>query len=121
MRKKLLIIDDDTSMSTLLAIMFRNEGYEVQVGNDGVEGLQRAENMHPDLILLDINMPNISGFEVASRIRENKTISETPIFMLTSMTQDSNVEHGYQVGVEDYITKPFNLQNLLLKVKKRLN
>lgn len=121
MRKKLLIVDDDTSMSTLLAIMFRNEGYLVDVGNDGIEGLQKAESMQPDLILLDINMPNISGFEVASRIHESKTLAGTPIFMLTSMTQDANIEHGYQVGVEDYITKPFNLQNLLLKVKKRLN
>jgi two-component system sensor histidine kinase/response regulator len=116
--RKILIIDDDETMHLIIKAYLGKAGYEVEAAFDGVEGAQLAEKWTPELILLDINMPKLSGFDVAKLLKENAATKDIPIFMLTSLKQDSNIERGYGLGISDYITKPANMAHLKLKIDK---
>ncbi|MFY9223292.1 MAG: response regulator [Blastocatellia bacterium] len=119
--KKILIIDDDITLSNTLKVMFETRAYQVVVEHDGVKGLNRVSIYQPDLILLDVMLPIMNGFDVARRLKEIDKIKDTPVIMFTTLGQEANISRGYSLGIEDYITKPFSLQHLLLKVNKWLN
>lgn len=115
---KLLIIDDDETVHLIAKAYLGKAGYEVATAFDGPEGLQLAASFKPDLILLDINMPKMSGFDVAKKLREDDALKGIPVFMMTSLKQDSNIQRGYALGIEEYITKPANMAHLKLKLDK---
>jgi DNA-binding response OmpR family regulator len=117
---KILLVDDDTTLTSILSIGLRNKGHTVVVAHDGMEGLQKAEEVKPDLIILDVNMPKLSGFDVAMRLKETEGFKQVPIIMLTALSQDANIQRGYSFGIEDYLVKPFNVEHLFIKVKKYL-
>lgn len=116
----ILLIEDDATLTAVLRIGLQSKGYTVAVAHDGLEGLKKAAEVRPDLIVLDVNMPKLSGFDVAMRLKEKDEFRKTPIIMLTALSQDTNIQRGYSLGIEDYLVKPFNIEHLFIKVKKYL-
>jgi len=115
---KILIIDDDETIHLIARAYLGKSGYTVETAFDGIEGLEKAVSFCPDLVLLDINMPRMSGFDVAKKLKETEGTKHIPIFMMTSLKQESNIQRGYGLGIEDYITKPTNMGHLKLKIDK---
>ena len=114
---KILIVDDEKNIADIIAYNLQKEGYEIVKAYDGVAGLALAFSEDPDLILLDIMMPGLDGFEVCERIREK---SQVPIIMLTARVEEADKVLGLELGADDYVTKPFGVQELLARVKANL-
>lgn len=113
-RDKILIIEDDPTMQRVLKDNCEFSGYEVRIAGDGAEGVRAVLEAKPDLIILDIMLPHISGFEVCRRIRQEGLT--TPIIMLTAKSQESDIVLGLNLGADDYVAKPFSLEILLARV-----
>lgn len=113
MTNKILVVEDDWYLGSLLLIKLESCGYQVKVADCGLEGLRTAYEYHPDLVVLDIMLPDISGFEVCQRLRE---MSEVPILMLTALTSSEHVLEGFKRGADDYIKKPFEFDELLARI-----
>jgi PleD family two-component response regulator len=116
----ILIVEDDLDVSEMLDAYFRVQGYDVMIANWGLEGVQRCKDKQPDLIILDIRLPDIDGYEVAKRLRENRKTTNIPIIFLTEKRNRSDRLHGLELGADDYITKPFDIQELRLRVRNAL-
>jgi two-component system KDP operon response regulator KdpE len=119
MADKILIIDDDTDLTQMLVGRLSYRDYEVYAANDGREGLRLAYQYHPDLVILDLMMPEMDGFEVCSRLRE---MSDVPILILSAKDADNDVIKSFQLGADDYICKPFRvweLESRLVAILKR--
>lgn len=114
---KILVVDDDRVLADVITFMLHKEGFEVIQANDGAAALERWENEQPDLIILDVNMPKIGGFEVCRRIR---AISNTPILLLTVRGEEEDILDGFELGADDYIVKPFSPRQLVARVKALL-
>ncbi len=112
---KILIVDDEKNIVDILSYNLKKEGYEVEAAYDGREGLEAARTCSPDLILLDVMLPYMDGFEVCREIR--KTDRLTPIIMLTAREEERDKVYGLELGADDYITKPFSVRELLARVK----
>lgn len=117
----ILIVDDIPENLQVLGMHLDNGGYDTAFATDGFEALMMLNDLLPDLILLDISMPHIDGFEVCRRIKENEKIASIPIIFLTAHTEKERVLEGLSVGAVDYITKPFHAQELLLRVKTHVS
>jgi DNA-binding response OmpR family regulator len=116
MRKKILIVDDSRTVLTLERTLLGSR-YEIIEAQDGEQALQKAKTEKPDLILLDIVMPKLDGFETCSRLRKQAETMATPIIIVTTRGEAENIEAGYVHGCTDYITKPINGAELLAKVR----
>ncbi|BDG60553.1 response regulator transcription factor [Caldinitratiruptor microaerophilus] len=114
MPKRILVIDDDPHIRELVADLLRLEGYHVETAGDGESGLALAATLAPDLIVLDLMMPAMDGFEVTRRIRRH---SQVPIVVLTVRDAELDKLQGFTLGVDDYVTKPFSPLELLMRVK----
>jgi two-component system alkaline phosphatase synthesis response regulator PhoP len=112
---KILIVEDEPNMVAGLRDNFEYEGYTVITAFDGVEGLQRALDESPDLVLLDVMMPRMSGLEVCKQLRAKR--GSIPIIMLTARGQEADKVVGLELGADDYVTKPFSIRELLARVK----
>lgn len=117
MSKSILVVDDEPSILLSLEFLMQQEGYEVRTATDGEEALQAVGKKQPDLILLDIMMPKIDGFEVCQVIRGNPDWKNIRIVMLTAKGREVDQEKGLALGADDYITKPFGTKELVKKVK----
>ena len=118
--KHILIIDDNRNNLQLTAGILRDENFLVSLATDGQEALVLMEEEIPDLILLDIMMPDMNGFEVCRRIKKNERFNELPIIFLTARNQTEDLVEGFKAGGVDYLTKPFNRDELLIRVKNHL-
>ena len=118
MGKTVLIVEDEQNIVDILAFNLSREGYDTMEAYDGATGLQLALEHNPDLILLDLMLPGMNGFEVCRRIRE--TGSTTPILMLTAREEEADKVMGLELGADDYITKPFSMRELLARVKTNI-
>lgn len=118
MSKKILVIDDETELLKAISIRLKTSGYEVSTAQDGQEGLEKAKSLNPDLIVLDILMPKMDGYEVCRLLKFDEKYKSIPVIMLTAKTQDIDKAMGKKVGADDYITKPFETQDLVEKIKK---
>lgn len=114
----LLLIDDDRSLTELLSGYLVEEGYKVQVAHNGNEGLRALYATHPDLVVLDVTMPERDGWQTLERIRE---LSSMPVIMLTARGEETNVLRGFSLGADDYVTKPFSFAELAARVRSVLN
>ena len=114
MDTKILLIDDDPNICDLIKIYLENEGYEVKVASDGVEGLTYFKMYEPDLVLLDIMLPKKDGWQVCREIREQ---SSRPIIMVTAKNEVFDKVLGLELGADDFVTKPFNIKELSARVK----
>jgi diguanylate cyclase (GGDEF)-like protein len=120
MPETILVVDDDPDIARFVEVNLRSAGYEVAVAGDGEEALEKAGALRPDLVLLDVMMPRIDGFEVASRLRKNPQTANTSIIMLTAKALSADKVTGLQSGADDYIIKPFDPIELLARVKGTL-
>ena len=119
-KPKILIIEDDLDVAEMLNAYFRVQGYEVFAVNWGEDGVRSCQTIHPDLVILDIRLPDIDGYEVARRLRSDRRTAEVPIIFLTEKRDRSDRLQGLELGADDYITKPFDVQELRLRVRNAL-
>lgn len=117
MRKKILVVDDEKSISDIIKFNLLKDGYDVEVAEDGDEALKKVYLIQPDLILLDVMLPKLDGFQVCRKIRES---FNTPIIMLTAKEEEVDKVLGLELGADDYITKPFGMRELLARVKANI-
>ncbi|MBI5049934.1 MAG: response regulator [Nitrospirae bacterium] len=115
--QQILIIEDDKNIQKLLHINLSQEGFRVIEAFDGIQGLARAEESKPDLIILDINLPKMKGVEVCRQLKINRLTSKIPVIMLTVKKDEIDRVLGFEVGADDYVTKPFSVRELILRVK----
>ncbi len=120
MPETILVVDDDPDIARFVEVNLRSAGYDVSVASDGEEALEKAATLRPDLVLLDVMMPRIDGFEVAQRLRRNPQTSNTSIIMLTAKALSTDKVLGLTAGADDYIIKPFDPIELLARVKGTL-
>ena len=120
MSEKILIIDDDLDTLRLVGLMLQRQGYQISAATNGQQGLDKAFEEDPDLILLDVMMPDMDGYEVTRRLRLNPSTMETPILMFTAKTQLDDKVIGFEVGANDYLTKPTHPSELQARVKALL-
>jgi DNA-binding response OmpR family regulator len=113
--KRILLVEDDPDIADLLSLHLGDEGYEVEVVDDGDEGLDRALNGDHDLVVLDIMLPGTDGFDICRRLRQETRA--TPILMVTAKTEEVDKVLGLELGADDYITKPFSIREVLARVK----
>lgn len=119
--KRILVVDDDLTMLKIIAHFLEKENYKVSTSLSGVDGLKKALKEAPDLILLDVMMPDLNGFQFLSIYRKGEDNARTPVVILSSLAEEADVLKGLETGAADYITKPFSPQVLMAKVKKNLN
>ena len=117
--KRILIVDDIEDNLSLLQAILMEEGYEVDITKDGKSALAKIEASPPDLLLLDAMMPQMNGYEVTRRIRQNKNLPFIPILMITAY-EDANVPEGLDLGANDFIRKPIDFDELMSRVKATL-
>ena len=116
--KKILIVEDDPAISQGLRDYLTAENYEVLQSQDGLEGLNTALNEQPNIILLDVNLPTLNGFDVCRKLREEKYIN--PIIIITASVEEIDEVVGLGIGADDYIKKPFNLREVLARIRANL-
>ncbi len=114
MPEKILIIEDDDSLAMLMRLQLESKNYAVQVAPNGADGLRQASTWQPDLVLLDIMMPDLDGWTVCQRLHE---MSDVPVIFVTAVGQERNIVRGLQLGADDYIAKPFSTKELLARVE----
>ena len=117
MAEKILIIEDDSRIARFLELELKHEGYQVETASDGRSGLEKALNNNPDLVILDLMLPYLSGIEVLRRIRK---VSDLPVIMLTAKEDVSDKVVGLDSGADDYVTKPFAIEELLARIRVAL-
>jgi DNA-binding response OmpR family regulator len=116
-KKKILAVDDEPNILMSIEFILEMEGYEVHTAKDGEEALEVAGREHPDLILLDINMPRKDGYEVCRILRERDDLCDTKVILLTAKGQTLEKKKGLEVGADEYVTKPFGAEELLDKIR----
>jgi DNA-binding response OmpR family regulator len=114
MKTRILLVDDDQTLSNLLGQYLRESNFEVFSASNGPAGLRLAFNEHPDLVLLDVMMPGMDGWEVCTRLRE---LSDVPVIMITAKTAETDKLRGFSLGVDDYMTKPFSFVELVARIQ----
>jgi PleD family two-component response regulator len=119
-KSTLLVVEDDVDVAEMLTAYFRAQNYEVVSVNWGEDAVNTSRSIHPDLVILDIRLPDIDGFEVARRLRSNQRTMDIPIIFLTEKRDRADRMQGLELGADDYITKPFDIQELRLRVRNSL-
>jgi len=120
MTRKIVLAEDEPQIARLIEFKLKKEGYDVTWRKNGEEALKAIKADKPDLILLDIMMPVMDGYEVLRRLKEDENLGDIPVIMLTARAQEKDVVKGIDLGAEDYITKPFHPAELLARVKRIL-
>ena len=118
---KILIVDDVMSNVLLLKVLLTNEKFAIATANNGQQALEQVDKEHPDLVLLDVMMPDLSGFEVAQRLKSNPDTADIPIIFLTALNSTTDIVKGFQVGANDFISKPFNKEELIIRVTHQIS
>ena len=119
-QKKILLVDDSTTMIMMERMALAGTGYQLLAARDGEEAVKTARDQKPDLILLDVVMPKMDGFEVCRRLRAEDPTRDIPIIMVSTRGEEGNIEKGFDSGCTDYVLKPLNGMELLTKVKSLL-
>lgn len=121
MGKKILIADDEPNIIASLEFLMRQKGYEVRVAGNGAEALAAVAEFGPDLMLLDVMMPQMSGFDVCQKVRANPEWQRIKIIMLSAKGREAEVSKGLAVGADAYVTKPFSTKELVARVQEMLS
>ncbi len=117
---KILVCDDERSIVRLIQVNLERQGWEVVTAYDGKEGLEKIKSEKPDIVVLDVMMPYMDGFEVLKELRRDPDFQNLPVVMLTAKAQDKDVFEGYHFGADVYLTKPFNPMELVSFIKRIL-
>ena len=118
---KVLIVDDVISNVLLLKVLLTNEKFNIVTAGNGTQALEQVKKEKPDLVLLDVMMPDISGFEVAQQMKADEEMSEIPVIFLTALNSTADIVKGFQVGGNDFISKPFNKEELIIRVTHQIS
>lgn len=121
MPRTVLVVEDEPDNRLLIGMILRGEGYEVVEAEDGAIGIEKARQIQPDLVLLDVMMPGLNGFEVHERFKADPALQHIPVVMLTALAQQSEVERAVTLGVQGYVTKPFEPEELLSAVATHIS
>ena len=119
-RPTVLLIEDNPGISRLIEFKLTHENMNVVIAANGVEGLAKAKELMPDLILLDVMLPGIGGFEVLQAIRDDESTNDLKVIMLTSKNREEDLQRGFSLGVLEYISKPFKLGELMMRIDRAL-
>ncbi|MDF3078567.1 MAG: response regulator [Sphingobacteriaceae bacterium] len=117
---KILVVEDEALMLKALEFRLKKDGYDVYTAKDGLEGMEQINSQRFDLIITDIMMPYIGGLELLSNVRNNRETRDTPVIILSVMGIEQIVLQGFELGADDFVTKPFNLSELSIRVRKYL-
>jgi len=120
MEKKILVIEDDPATSRLVDYSLRHEGYQVITSSNGLEGIRKAHSESPDLVILDVMLPGMDGFEICHRLRSEPATAGLPILMFSAKAQEIDKDTGIKVGADDYLTKPSAPAEIVSRVEKLL-
>ncbi len=120
MAKRILVVEDDPSFLRAISHILEREGYDVVTASNGMAGLRKAKEESPDLLILDVMLPGVDGFEVCHRLRAESQTAKLPILMLSAKGQDADRTTGLEVGADDYLTKPIDRSVLLERVEALL-
>jgi len=118
--KRIVLADDEEDIKTVITMFLQSEGYEVITAFDGLDALEKIQTEKPDLILLDIMMPVLDGYEVCKRLKANKQTAHIPILMLSAAAHTESINRAMNAGAKDYIVKPFEPEGLLEKIREVL-
>lgn len=118
---RILAVDDEPNIVRLIQVNLERQGYQVETANNGAQALAKIRENRPDLLVSDVMMPEMDGFELLKNIRADNSIADLPVIMLTAKTQDADVMRGYSGGADMYLTKPFNPIELINFVKRILS
>ena len=121
MAKKILVIEDDPAISRLVDYSLRHEGYEVTSASNGLEGIRKAHNDRPDLVILDVMLPGMDGFEICHRLRAESDTAQLPILMFSAKAQEIDKNTGLKVGADDYLPKPAAPAEIINRVEALLS
>ena len=116
-RKKILLVDDSSTVILMEKMILSKSPYDIVVAKDGQEGVEKAASERPDLILMDVMMPRMTGFEACKRLRAQKNTAAIPVILVTTRGEEASVKSGFDSGCNDYVTKPINGGELLSKVR----
>ncbi|WP_111707952.1 response regulator transcription factor [Lutibacter citreus] len=116
--RKILIVDDEPNIVMSLEYIFKKENFEVFIARDGTEAIEIAENNIPDIILLDIMMPNVDGYQVLKYLKGDENLSKIKVIFLSAKNKASDIELGLQLGADKYMSKPFSVKKLVKEVKE---
>lgn len=120
MNTKILVVDDDIAINELIKVNLELYGYKVVQAFDGIKGFALCKQEKPSLVILDVMMPEVDGFTVAQRIRKNEETQNTPILMLTALSELNDKVKGFNIGIDDYLVKPFEMEELQVRVRALL-
>ena len=118
--KKILIVDDEPNIVMSLEYSFKKNNFEVYIARDGQEALDIIKNQYPDLIILDVMMPLVDGFETLQQIRKNNQLDHCKVIFLSAKNKESDIEKGIALGADAYLTKPFSIKKVIEKVNELL-
>lgn len=118
--KRILVVDDERDVTELVAYTLRSKGYEVEAVNDPNRSLTAARTFAPDLVILDVMMPDLSGIQICRLLRSDPNLARMPVMFLTARVEENDRVHGFEVGADDYIGKPFSPKELVLRVQSIL-
>ncbi len=121
MKKVILVADDSATIRKFVSFSLTVKGFEIIPVSDGMEALEKLPQNNIDLVITDLNMPNVDGFELISRIRSNEQYSDIPIIILSSLSSQDEVKRGLSIGANSYLVKPFDPTKILYEVSKYLN
>ena len=116
-RKRVLVVEDHADLQEILSIQLSGAGYHVDLAQDGKEALEKIKNTKPDLVLLDLMLPKLSGLDVCKEMKKNESTRTIPAIMLTAKGDEADIVAGLELGADDYVTKPFGTQELLARIK----
>ena len=115
--EKILIIEDEKALAEAVAYNLKKEGFEVHISADGREGLAKARSLLPEFILLDIMLPSMAGTEILRELKANKSTRDIPVIVVSAKAEESDQVVGFNLGAEDYVTKPFSVKVLVQKIR----
>ncbi len=119
-KSRILLVDDEPDIIETISFMLQSRDYLVSIASGGQEGIDKAKTEHPDLLLLDIMMPDVNGYDVCMKLKSDEDTKDIPIIMLTAKGESEAVLKSHSIGADDYVVKPFSLPTLLSKLKKFL-
>ncbi len=120
LKKKILVVEDERAIAEYLEALLGLSGYTIQISMDGKAAVEQAREWFPDLVLLDIMLPKLNGFDVCKILKQDAALKNVPIIMLTSLSQMGDVERAFDSGANDYLSKPIDAERLVQKIKKYL-
>ncbi|MEN6644239.1 MAG: response regulator [Armatimonadia bacterium] len=118
MARRILVVDDERHIVRLVQVNLERAGYEILTAYDGIEALEKVKTENPDMVVLDVMMPRMDGFEVLKNLQADPRYQNIPVIMLTAKAQDADIFKGWASGVSSYLTKPFNPRELLVFVER---